>query len=642
VNSIRVDALKWNQTISNNAAAKPLQLEPSFNQPVDSAAVASPSAESRSKSQKRKFESTQVQLPAAPGPNSETPSPAKAENISVPLTLFLEEAKPPEQCSSAAASWAPSYRKEIDSLSDFLQVAAAQGAKAGAKVTEPRADIFEKKVEELWTTLNSDEMKLRTASDPYLKPLLTQTISNLKHVRLDFTRRDEDYVHKDVIAGPYPYLPTLQAVKNVQDFYRILDGSEATEVQASVSPGQLQTEVSDIETRQKNYVKGIVDKPLEAYENFRERLQLGGEKAKFPEFADMIRYLELHMDREGPVSEASGNRHLAVARQIAKEDLQKVKSEGFPYGDTIESVQGSLAFLDMYERGRPGSEARPNLYHSDRYQYYQHFIKHECPEHVLFPTIYGLGATDLLNTRGVPIGFVGVPPTVSWVDGYTQTPLEFFYHDINHVRRMWQFTQEQAAEMKVPLPDFVREANRYVKEDLMPLIKLEKTDTLEQKNEKRMMKLIMFEAMHEDALPAHPAVLKRSLERAPNTMTPFEEQINDKKTVRYLMEPGATTLAYVYRKAAGMFYDTPGMRLDFVVGANHRSQENVAEAAKTLSRKLGLGVSEQLIDDYTRDDTGMPDDFRFQLEQQLNEDPNRMVPLKMTEDPSGKLRKRGA
>ncbi|MCA9779548.1 MAG: hypothetical protein KC800_22625, partial [Candidatus Eremiobacteraeota bacterium] len=521
------------------------------------------------------------------------------------------------------------HQETINSLSDFIEKAAAQGT---ADPIQPRGDLFETKVEELWKTMNSPEMKAQAAADPYLKPLLTQTLSNLKHVRLDFQHRDDNYVHEDVVKGPYPFEPTLKALTDVRNFYRVLDGTEAGEVRADSTPGQVQTELTEIESRQKTYIKGIINNPLEHYEDFKARLTSQGQKAPFPEFSDMVRYLELHMDKEGPLTEAGGNEHLAVARQIAKEGLNKVKEAGYPYGETIEAVKGSLAYLDIYERGRPGSEARPQLYHSHRYQYYDHFIKNETPDHVLFPTIYGLGATDLMKTRGVPIGFVGIPPEVSWVDGYTQTPLEFFYHDINHVRRMWQFTKEKAGELGTPFPDFIKESNRYVNEELMPVIEISKSDSPERKNEKRMMKLILFEALHEDALPAHPAVLKSSLERAPNTLTPFEELINEEKTVQYIMEPGATTLAYVYRKAAGMFYDMPSMRLDYIVGADYRTQDFVAESAKTLNRELGLGVDEKKIDAYTRDDTGMPDDFRFQLEQQLEEDPDRMAPLNMKED----------
>lgn len=582
-----------------------------------------------------------VRVKAESKPETETGSQAvgrpategPSRPISNPTTLLLEEPSPLQESTGLDAPGG-AYRKTIDSLTDFIDSAVAKGAKEGTGTNEPRADIFKDEVESLWQTLNSEEMKRKAASDPYLKPLLTQTISSLKHVRLDFERRDENYVHDDVVKGPYPFAPTLKAVTNVRNFYRVLDGGEAGEVKASATPGQIQSEVAELESNQKAYIRGITEEPLKYYEDFRARLTKDGQQAPFPEFSDMVRYLELHMDKEGPLKEAGSNKHLAVARQIALENLEKVKEGGYPYGDTIEAVQGSLAFLDIYERGRPGSEARPNLYHGHRYQYYTHFIKNETPDHVLFPTIYGLGATDLLKTRGVPIGFVGVPPEVSWVDGYTQTPLEFFYHDINHVRRMWQFTKEHAAEMGKPLPEFIRESNRYMKEDVLPVIKIDKTDSPEVKNEKRMMKLILFEALHEDALPAHPAVLKKSLERAPNTLTPFEELIHDEKTVRYLMEPGATTLAYVYRKAAGMFYDMPSMRMDYIVGADYRTQDFVAESAKSLNKKLHLGVDEKLIDAYTRDDTGMPDDFRFQLEQQLQEDPDRMAPLHMKEDPS--------
>ena len=573
--------------------------------------------------------------PAAKATTTKSEPPATTSNPNTPL--LMED--PGTIAQSDSAPWPKSgHRDTIDALTNFIETAQSKGT---GQVNEPRADLFETKVEELWKTLNSPEMKAQAGSDPYVKPLLTQTLSNLKHVRLDFVHRDDNYVHEDVLQGAYPFEPTLKALKDVRNFYRVLDGGEAGEVKPESSPGQIQTELADIESRQKSYVKGIINNPLEHYEDFKSRLTRDGQQTPFPEFSDMVRYLELYMDKEGPVTEASGNKHLAVARKIAKEGLDKVKEAGFPYGDTIEAVKGSLAYLDIYERGRPGSEARPQLYHSHRYQYYDHFIKNETPDHVLFPTIYGLGATDLMKTRGVPIGFVGIPPEVSWVDGYTQTPLEFFYHDINHVRRMWQFTKEKAGELGTPLPDFIKESNRYVNEELMPVIEINKSDSPERKNEKRMMKLILFEALHEDALPAHPAVLKSSLERAPNTLTPFEELINDEKTVQYIMEPGATTLAYVYRKAAGMFYDMPSMRLDYIVGADYRTQDFVAESAKTLNRELGLGVDEKKIDAYTRDDTGMPDDFRFQLEQQLEEDPDRMAPLNMKEDPNFSGARRG-
>lgn len=570
---------------------------------------------------------------------TQTPPEEKAASTGSPLGLITMLDEPRLSSLDAAPSLsalAPKsgYGETIAELGNFLQQAKAKGASEGTAVTASRPDLFESKVEELWKTLQSDEMKAKVKNDPYLQPLLTQVTMNLKHVRLDFVRRDESYIHSDVLPGPYPFEPTLGAVNSVRNFFRVLDAGEAGEVKtSSASPGQAQTEIKELETRQKEYLKGIIDNPLQSYQGFRDRLRTEGAQASFPEFSDMVRYLELHLDKEGVTKEASDNKHLAVARSIAAETLAKVKADGYPYGATIEAVQETLGFLDVYERGRPESQARPGLYHSNRYQYYSHFIKNETPEHVLFPTIYGLGATDLLKTRGVPIGFVGVPPEVSWVDGYTQTPLEFFYHDINHVRRMWQFTKEHAQEMNVPLQDFVKESDRYVREDLIPLIKIDKGESADQKNEKRMMKLILFEALHEDALPAHPDVLRRSLMRAPNTLTPFETLIDNEKRVQYLMEPGATTTAYVYRKAAGMFYDMPSMRMENIVGVDYRSQDFVAESAKTLSRKLNLGVPEELIDSYTRDDTGMPDDFRFQLEQQLIEDPSRMAPLNMKEDP---------
>ena len=135
--------------------------------------------------------------------------------------------------------------------------------------------------------------------------------------------------------------------------------------------------------------------------------------AKFPEFADVIRYLELFLKKEGITAQAEKSPALAQLRQTTLDDLHKLKSEGFPYGKTVDGVEKALAFFDVYERGKPDSNAAPDLYHAHRYQYYSHFLKAQTPDHVMFPTFYALGATDLLKTRGVPIGFLGVPPETS-------------------------------------------------------------------------------------------------------------------------------------------------------------------------------------------------------------------------------------
>jgi hypothetical protein len=493
-------------------------------------------------------------------------------------------------------------------------------------------DLFKQPVDRLWEQMHSPAMLDRVNADPYLKALHTQTCERLKHVRLEFEITTPSYVHQHVLEGSYPYEPSLGALKDTRNFLRAVDGTEACELQIKETPGQIQSELAELETRHKAYMKGVIDNPLEFYQDFKARLVAQGNTAKFPEFADLMRHLELHLIKESVGEQASGNKHLAVLRKTALEELKATQEAGFPYRQTLDAVENTLGFLDVFERGRPNSEARPVLYHGHRYQYYTHYLKDTTPEHVTFPTFYGLGATDLLKTRGVPIGFVGVPAEISWVDGYTQTPLEFWFHDVNHVRRMWQFSSELAEKMGISIDEAASRSDRYIKEKVMPLIKINKGDSEEVKNEKRMMKLIFFEILHEDALPADPDVIKGSLMRAANTITPFEQLVNNETKVEYIMEPGATTLAYVYRKAAGNFYDMPGMRMENIVGAKFRTQDFIAHCAKKLAAGLGLEVPHDKIDEFARDDTGMPGDFRAQLEKQLLEDPDRMAPLNMKEN----------
>lgn len=525
----------------------------------------------------------------------------------------------------------PSNRVSIAKLDRLLEETTSRGlaGRAGATVNEPRPDLFEEPIEAFYQQLDSPSMRERVAGNAVLQALHTQVMTTLKHVRLDFCRRDQNYVHDDVLAGAYPFRPSLRALTDVRNFLDVLEARPNSPAPAFPPAAEVKAELQQLEERHKGYLKQVIAEPLKFYQDFRTRLSEQGPEAPFPEFADTLRYLELHLSKEGVAEVAGADPHLARARAIAMENLKAAKEAGCPYRRSVDVIQDALAVLDVYERGRPHSEARPKLYHAERYQYYGEYIKSEIPEHITFPTFYGLGATDLLKTRGVPLGFVGVVPELSWVDGYSQTPLEFWYHDINHTRRMWQFLTERAEQKGVPIQQYIEQCDNYLKSDVIPLLKIDKSESPEAKNTKRMMKLILFEILHEDALPAEPDVIRQALLRAPNTLTPFEQMINDQRTVQYIMEPGATTLAYVYRKAAGMFYDLPGMRMENIVGVDYRSQDFVAHAAKALADRLKLNVPGILIEAYTRDDTGMPGDFRAQLEQQLREDPNRMAPLNM-------------
>jgi hypothetical protein len=234
-------------------------------------------------------------------------------------------------------------------------------------------------------------------------------------------------------------------------------------------------------------------------------------------------------------------------------------------------------------------------------------------DHVFFPTIAPLGVTDLLKVRGVPISFIGINTEIERVDGFHQTPYEFFIHDVNHSRRMLQFSREEAARQSVSMNVFCRQTSRYVQETLLPLFCIKKADDAATRKKKKITKMVLFEILHEDALPADPSVIKTALLRPPLQLTPFEKIEGD--TVAYIMEPGATTLAYVFRKLAHTFYDAPEDRRGYIVEDCFRSRDSILEAARRLFSELGAGPPpSDLLEYYVLTDAGFPDDFRQELE----------------------------
>jgi hypothetical protein len=229
------------------------------------------------------------------------------------------------------------------------------------------------------------------------------------------------------------------------------------------------------------------------------------------------------------------------------------------------------------------------------------------PDHIMFPTAAKLGATDLLKGRGVPVGFLGINTEVMWVDGFHQTPFEFYVHDINHTRRMFQFMVEDAAANLQGLQDYVAASDAYVRGTLLPAITPMPSDDPETQHYKRLCKIVLFEVLHEDAQPASPDVVLKALHRPALHATPFESCAGT--TVTYLMEAGASTLAYVFRKLSHEFYDRPEARQAAIVAPAYRTRPHVVEATVRLCGALGFDVPLPQIRALVATDAGFPQDF---------------------------------
>ncbi len=516
--------------------------------------------------------------------------------------------------------------EEIVNLDSLIQNINLANSEKPRLFNESSSDIFQVPVDNLLKLLNSDEMIDSIKDNLFLKAMHKQVLNNLKHINLESAHIDPNYPHDPVLTGPYPFDSSLIAVKSVKNFFCAIKCSESAEIPRNETPGEIATMLKKLEKEESAFIRKVVENPLGIYTDFQKRLKTEGSNAKFPEFEGTIKYLELSLKTEEISAVANKDPSFSTMRKQVFDELQNIKKSGYPYCKVIDAIESVLGFLDVFERGKVDSKVAKKLFHSDRYQYYGAYLKGQIPDHFVFPTFSGLGATDLLKVRGVPIGFVGVHTEPSWVDGYSQSPLEFWYHDVNHTRRMWQFFKEEAKNQGISVKDFAQKSHQYTNDHIRPLITVKKDEDYEVQNQKRMMKMIFFEMLHEDALTADPDVIAKTLMRPPNAPSPVESMNGNQ--VQYQMENGATTLAFVYRKIAGNFYDMEGMRNNFIIGHDRRTRECVAQAALIMSEKIGLsGVHADKVKEYTQNDEGLPSGFLATVKEFMERNPGIMEPL---------------
>merc|ERR1711972_307085 len=83
--------------------------------------------------------------------------------------------------------------------------------------------------------------------------------------------------------------------------------------------------------------------------------------------------------------------------------------------------------------------------------------------------------------------------------------------------------------------------------------------------------------------------------------------------VKFVEGPSMTTLAFVFRKLAGDFYDKPQERIVYLGKQQSRTREHVLEAAKTMltcSAKNQLNIPVEQLSINVFDDSGIVEDVQ--------------------------------
>lgn len=315
---------------------------------------------------------------------------------------------------------------------------------------------------------------------------------------------------------------------------------------------QLQDKIKNYLSSHLNFLNKMLSQPYHYYKIFKDRFQQDGLNAPWPELEDTVNYLITHIKIKLLYIADNTLKNVAYLKLIKLFNIAyQAKQRPFPYGETIRTIADALEFFDIYER-QYNANGLGVYYHSLNYRYYLNnlldiqFIE----QYIFFPTFHKkLNATDIINLRSVPIFFCGVSIEKMYVDEFWQSPIEFFMHDMNHSRRMGKNMLTKMTQMEESL---------CFRDDFNQLTKIKPFDRAEVKAMKQLMRLLVFEIVHEDALYLLPEIIWDALHRGHDYIYVFERSfLNEENKLDAKDHPinveGA--LAYTKYKLQHQFYD---------------------------------------------------------------------------------------
>lgn len=285
----------------------------------------------------------------------------------------------------------------------------------------------------------------------------------------------------------------------------------------------------------------------------------------------------------------------------------------FPYKATILLIEHMLQVIDVYYRYISShTNEFPRYYHNIRYRYYLTYMLDDAfPENIVFPTIHSIGATDLIKIRCVPILFLGVVTEPTHADQYKNTPLDFWAHDVQHIRRQYQETEryydtyikhikyysERSPFDIVSRDAFYQHMQTFTQETIIPLItKPNPGDTYKRPKPNPedihlypLIKMIVFEIVHEKAWPITKFSLCRNVmlgyDQFPIEVINMNNGTDQSINIKTSEFSDPTTLANMYRKLLYGFYDDDIK--EYIVPKDIRNKESIIAAVHKLMKGIG-------------------------------------------------------
>jgi len=356
----------------------------------------------------------------------------------------------------------------------------------------------------------------------------------------------------------------------------------------------------------KAFIEQIKSNPVDVYVSIGERFAKKGLGTEMPEFAPIVHFMKLNLHKPEINAACETNPLLKNMRNQADLALWHVSINlsWYPYYATLKAIFQGLQFLDNYLRyTQPSLNKLVPYYHEFRYLMYFDWLIERAPSVLLIPCMEALGETPLILTRSAPIFLIGVNFTLEHVDEYTQTPAEFFIHDVNHARRQYEnsLALHKKYYKKMKIIDYYRMQHEFITKKIRPLIMLkdstlaesgllEHTSTEYVNGIKGVIKNILFEVLHEEADAAIPEAICEKIVKPSGDPSPFQFVVTDPETgakdMKRVIVPGGSILGFVRYKLRYGFFDAAGSLKEYICPKKFRTSEHIAKGAEIILKFL--------------------------------------------------------
>jgi len=263
----------------------------------------------------------------------------------------------------------------------------------------------------------------------------------------------------------------------------------------------------------------------------------------------------------------------------------------YPYAYSIRVMVQSLSMIDLINldfKKDKWNTPYANVYFKERYHYYLDYLLDNAPNVFILPILQFVGATTLIRNRHSRIQPCGVIFDETFVDEDMQTPCNFFWHDLNHARRIYQNNLWYSTQNNMSIEQLYETMSKDVKQ-LLPIKNwLSNTD----KKYESLIKMLLFEVVHEDALPFTNNsiindILFKSRQCYPyeRTYDNIETDNNNNRINLRFYEQGASTLRTLYNKLRHTFFEKE-IAQDIITDIETRNIPDLKYASYLLLKKI--------------------------------------------------------